>query len=113
MVVYIWYNLGGLILFGPYGDNQEQYKPPIECAKREVREEIGVFIHCLTELFQGEFKFWDTKRKGYFYFVDSVSGTQAINELEKFKGIRLIHNINVVNFSVEFIEITQQLVEYY
>lgn len=37
------------------GGKQELGETPVECAKREIQEEIGLYIHQLTEVFQGDF----------------------------------------------------------
>ncbi|RBP86861.1 8-oxo-dGTP diphosphatase [Cytobacillus firmus] len=83
------------------GGKQEIGETPSECAKREVKEEIGLTVHVLTEVYQGNFFFSDTRWTGYFYFADSVSGVPCMNELKKIKGIRFVNDAGKVNFPDE------------
>lgn len=83
------------------GGKQELGETPVECAKREIQEEIGLSIHQLTEVFQGDFYFGHTKWKGYFYFAESVSGIPSMNEMDKIKGIRFVNSKEKINFPIE------------
>ncbi|WP_235976426.1 NUDIX hydrolase [Niallia circulans] len=83
------------------GGKQELGETPVECAKREIQEEIGLYIHQLTEVFQGDFYFEHTKWKGYFYFAESVSGIPAMNDMDKIKGIRFVNSKEKINFPIE------------
>ncbi|MED3318672.1 NUDIX hydrolase [Bacillus wiedmannii] len=93
------------------GGKQELNETPLECAKREVKEEIGLQVDDLTEIYQGNFCFGDTQWQGYFYFANSVSGIPFINELDKIKEIRFINRFEVIKFPLELTEIIQQMLE--
>jgi 8-oxo-dGTP diphosphatase len=91
------------------GGKQEIGESPLECARREVREEIGLEIYELTELYRGDFNFEGTEWCGYFFFADSVSGVPLINELDKIKEIQFINSFEKVSFPLELSNITQQI----
>ncbi|MDF2038433.1 NUDIX hydrolase [Cytobacillus oceanisediminis] len=91
------------------GGKQEIGESPSECAKREVKEEIGLTVHALTEVHQGNFYFSDIQWTGYFYFADSVSGVPCMNELNKIKGIRFVNAAEKVNFPDELSVIYEEL----
>ncbi|MGL4336964.1 MAG: NUDIX hydrolase [Turicibacter sp.] len=95
-----WYFPGGKMEIG---------ETPLACAIREVKEEIDVDVHHLTEIFQGDFTFEKVKWRGYFYFADSVSGIPTINEVEKIKDLRFINNLNSVDLGVELSNLLNQL----
>jgi 8-oxo-dGTP diphosphatase len=72
------------------GGKQETGETPYECATREVKEEIGINIHKLTEVYQGNFQFQSIRWQGYFYFAESVSGgtlQQAVREIRKSRNV--------------------------
>jgi len=91
------------------GGKQEMGETPMECAKREVEEEIGLHVHKLTEIFQGDFIFGEIKWRGHFYFADCVSGIPMMKEFEKIKGIRFIESFDLVIFPEQLIETIHQL----
>lgn len=91
------------------GGKQELNETPIECAKREVKEEIGLQVEDLTEIYQGSFRFGDIQWQGYFYFANSVSGIPFINELEKIKEIQFTNRYEEINFPLELSEITRKI----
>ncbi|MBN8204062.1 NUDIX hydrolase [Bacillus sp. NTK034] len=91
------------------GGKQELGETPFECAIREVKEEIGLTVHALTEVHQEDFYFSDIKWTGFFYFADSVSGEPCINELNKIKGIRFVSDAGKVNFPDELSVIYEEL----
>jgi 8-oxo-dGTP diphosphatase len=93
------------------GGKQEIDESPSDCAKREVREEIGLEIYNLTELYRGDFNFEGTEWRGYFFFADSVRGVPFINELDKIKEIRFIDSFEKVSFPLEFSDIIQEIFE--
>lgn len=91
------------------GGKQEIGETPVECAIREVKEEIGLDVHKLTEIVHGDFLFDDIQWRGYFYFADSVSGYPFMNEVDKIKEIRFINSFDTVNFPKELIETIHQM----
>lgn len=91
------------------GGKQELGETPLECAKRETKEEIGLNVHKLTEVFQGEFHFGNTEWKGYFYFAESVSGVPSVNEVDKIKGIRFVKSYDKVNFPIELLTVIEKV----
>ncbi|MCM3597576.1 NUDIX hydrolase [Metabacillus idriensis] len=93
------------------GGKKEIGETPFECAKREVIEEIGLHIHNLTEIFQGNYRFEDIQWRGHFYFANCVSGIPSMNELDKIKGIQFINSFDSADFPKELLEITKQLFE--
>lgn len=93
------------------GGKQELGETPLECAKREVKEEIGLDVYDLTEIYNGDFYFGDIQWHGYFYFANSVSGTASINELDKVKGIQFINDLELVTFPSELYQIIYQMFE--
>lgn len=93
------------------GGKQELGEMPFECAIREVKEEIGLIVHKLTEVYQGDFRFETIPWKGYFYFAESVSGVPSMNELNKIKGIRFVSSAEKVDFPLELSEIIELIFE--
>lgn len=91
------------------GGKQELGETPLECAKREIKEEIGLNVHKLTEVYKGEFYFGNTGWKGYFYFADSVRGVPSMNEVDKIKGIRFVNSDDKVNFPIELSEVIEKV----
>ena len=87
------------------GGKLEYGETPIECAVREVKEEIGVQVNKLSVCFQGEFLFGDIKWQGYFYFAEVVKGLPVINELDKIRDIRFVSNLGSVNFAPQLSEV--------
>ncbi|WP_026065203.1 NUDIX hydrolase [Amphibacillus jilinensis] len=83
------------------GGKQELGETPLDCAKREIQEEVGLSVHNLTEVYQGDFYFGDTHWKGYFYFAESVSGVPSMKEMGKIKGIWFVNREDKVNFPME------------
>lgn len=47
-----------------------------------------------------DFYFGHTKWKGYFYFVESVSGIPVMNEMDKIIGIRFVNSKEKINFPI-------------
>ncbi|MGM0867592.1 MAG: NUDIX hydrolase [Bacillota bacterium] len=91
------------------GGKQDLGETPLECAKREIQEEIGLRVHKLTEVYQGEFNFGNTEWKGYFYFAESVSGVPSMNEVEKIKGIWFVNSADKVNFPIELSGVIEKI----
>lgn len=91
------------------GGKQELGETPLDCAKRETQEEIGLNVHRLTEMYQGDFYFGNTLWKGYFYFAESVSGVPSMNEADKIKGIWYVSKDDKVNFPTELTGIIEKL----
>ncbi|TDL82413.1 NUDIX hydrolase [Peribacillus frigoritolerans] len=91
------------------GGKQEAGETPLECAKREVKEEIGIDVSDLIEIYNGFFYFGDIKWHGYFYFANAASGIATVNEIEKIKGIQFIKDLKSVKFHSELSRIMDQL----
>ncbi len=75
------------------GGKQEKGETPKECAIREVEEEVGVHVHALTEIVQGDFRFGEDQWHGHFYVAESVSGIPTMREMDKIRGNRFIHRL--------------------
>lgn len=88
---------------------QEAGETPLECARREVKEEIGIDVGDLIEIYNGSFYFGDIKWQGYFYFANAASGIPIINEVDKIKGIQFISDLKSVKFHSELSRIIEQL----
>jgi 8-oxo-dGTP diphosphatase len=93
------------------GGKKEIDESPLECAIREVREEIGLLINDLTEIHQGDFNFGGTQWRGHFFFANAVNGVPVINELDKIKEIQYIDSFEKVSFPLEILDIIQQIFE--
>lgn len=91
------------------GGKQELGETPVECAKREVQEEIGLRVHKLIEVYQGEFYFGNIQWKGYFYFAESVSGIPSMNEIDKIKGILFVNSNDKVEFPVQLSDVIEKI----
>ncbi|MEK3808082.1 NUDIX hydrolase [Bacillus sp. FSL H8-0547] len=91
------------------GGKQEAGETPLECAKREVKEEIGIDVSDLIEICNGCFYFGDIKWHGYFYFANTASGIPAINEVDKIIGIQFINDLKSVKFHSELSRIIDQM----
>ncbi|KEZ51578.1 NUDIX hydrolase [Metabacillus indicus] len=91
------------------GGKQEAGETPLECARREVKEEIGIDVGDLIEIYNGSFYFGDIKWQGYFYFANAASGIPIINEVDKIKGIQFISDLKSVKFHSELSRIIEQL----
>ncbi|MFV0556467.1 MAG: NUDIX hydrolase [Lactovum sp.] len=81
------------------GGKQEAGESPIDCAIREVHEEIALVVSNLEEIYCDDFMFGDTKWKGHFYFAGVATGIPTLNEPDKIKGLQFIKNLELVNFS--------------
>jgi len=93
------------------GGKQELKETPLECAKREVREEIGLDVRVLTEVYRGTVRFGDVDWDGHFYFAESVSGVPAMLELHKIKGLQFVGHASAVKFPSELTEVVRQAFE--
>lgn len=93
------------------GGKQEAGETPLECAKREVKEEIGIDVSDLIEIYNGSFYFGDIKWHGYFYFAKTASGIPVINEANKINGIQFINDLKSVKFHSELSRIIDQMSE--
>ncbi|WP_026691982.1 NUDIX hydrolase [Peribacillus kribbensis] len=91
------------------GGKKELGEMPLECAKREVKEETGLMVHKLTEVHQGDFYFGTIKWKGYFYFAESVSGVPTMNEADKIKDIRFVNRDHKVDFPIELSGVIEKI----
>lgn len=81
------------------GGKLEKGENPIECAIREVKEEIGIKIEGLVEIFKGECLFDGKVHYGYFFLALNASGIPKMNEMGKIKGVQFIERLRDVNFS--------------
>ena len=80
------------------GSKKEVNEAPVECTIREIQEEIGILVHELIEIFQGDFQFGDKNWRGHFYLASTVSGIPTIMEPEKIKGIKFIRSHSEADF---------------
>ena len=87
------------------GGKMEKNETPMECAIREIKEEINIDIQQLTELVQGDFSFYQTNWKGYFYFAEYAKGVPVVNEPDKILKVDFISNLTEVDFSEELAEV--------
>ena len=93
------------------GGKLEKGETPVQCAIREVKEEIGLQVDQLTEIFQGEFTFGKIKWQGYFYFAEVVVGLPAINELDKIRGILFVPSFDSVKFAPQLSDVIKLMAE--
>ncbi|MFV8829615.1 NUDIX hydrolase [Alkalihalobacterium sp. APHAB7] len=91
------------------GGKLELGEAPIECARREVREEIGVDVDALTEITQGDFYFRDIQWHGHFFLAESISGIPYIREVDKITDLQYIDRFESVNFPLELVEVIEDL----
>ncbi|MCF6137758.1 NUDIX hydrolase [Pseudalkalibacillus berkeleyi] len=83
----------------------------LQCAKREVKEEIGVQVNKLYEIHQGTYWFSGIKWTGHFFIANSVSGIPSLNEMDKIMGIRFIKDYEEVEFPEELLESVKYIFE--
>lgn len=95
------------------GGKQEPGETPMECAKREVQEEVGLNVSDLKEVYQGDFIFGGIQWHGYFYLAKHVEGTPTINELDKIKDIQFIKDDQEVKFDPEITKVIQSTFDQY
>lgn len=81
------------------GGKQELGESAIDCAIREIKEEINLTISDLEEVYCDEFIFGEVKWKGHFYFANTAKGLPTLNEPNKIKGIQFIEKLEYVTFS--------------
>ncbi|HAX73847.1 MAG TPA: NUDIX hydrolase [Firmicutes bacterium] len=87
------------------GGKKEALESPMDCAIREVKEEVDLHIHQLTEFYEGDFVFNDIKWRGHFYFAEVVSGVPKINEVDKIKDLTFIKDLTTVEFSEQLADV--------
>ncbi|MGP4072049.1 NUDIX hydrolase [Piscibacillus sp. B03] len=95
------------------GGKQEPGETPMECAKREVQEEVGLVVSDLKEVYKGDFVFGGIQWRGYFYLAKQIEGTPTINELDKIKDIQFIKDDQEVTFSSEITKVIQSTFDRY
>ena len=81
------------------GGKQELGESALECAIREMKEELAVEITELEEIFTGPLVFDSIVWQGHFYFAKQVQGKVTLNEPNKIKGVQFIKRFEEVNFS--------------
>lgn len=91
------------------GGKLELGETPLECARREVREEVGVDVGALTEIVQGDFYFANIKWCGHFFLADSISGIPYIKEVDKITDLQYIDRFESVNFPLELVVVIRKL----
>lgn len=80
------------------GGKQEDDESPMECAIREVKEELALEISNVEEIFCEKLTFAGTDWLGHIYFVGSAKGKPTLNEPNKIKGVQFISDFDVVQF---------------
>ena len=81
------------------GGKQELGESALECAIREMKEELAVEITELEEIFTGPLVFDSIVWQGHFYFAKQAQGKVTQNEPNKIKGVQFIKRYEEVNFS--------------
>ena len=81
------------------GEKQEIDETAVDCAIREVNEEIALEVSDLEKIYSDVLVFEGVKWKAHFYFAHLAKGKPALNEPNKIKGVQFIEDLNNVNFS--------------
>lgn len=81
------------------GGKQEIWETAVDCAIREVREEIALEISDLEEIYSNKLVFAGEEWEAHFYFADTAKGKPTLNEPNEIKGIQFINDLNNVDFS--------------
>lgn len=81
------------------GGKQEINETPIDCAIRELREELALEISELEEIYHADLVFDDVVWSAHFYFAGVVKGRPTLNEPHKIEGVQFISNLEQVSFS--------------
>lgn len=91
------------------GGKQELGETPMECAKREIQEEVGLSVEQLVEIYQDHFYFDDVQWTGYFYFAEVVSGVLTNNEPYKIKEMRFVNRYEQAKFPPQLDDLAQKI----
>lgn len=81
------------------GGKQEINETPIDCAIRELREELALEISELEEIYHADLVFDDVVWSANFYFAGVVKGRPTLNEPHKIEGVQFISDLEQVSFS--------------
>lgn len=81
------------------GGKQEINETPVDCAIRELREELALEISELEEIYHADLVFDDVVWSAHFYFAGVVKGRPTLNEPHKIEGVQFISDLEQVSFS--------------
>lgn len=81
------------------GGKQEPDEKPVDCAIREVREELSLDISDLEEIYSNDLVFNDEIWGSHFYFANTAKGKPTLNEPNKIEGVQFIDDLTKVEFS--------------
>lgn len=82
------------------GGKQEPNEQPIDCAIREVQEELALEITQLEEIYSGDLTFDQVVWGAHFYFAKVIHGKPTLNEPDKIEGVQFVENVSKVDTSV-------------
>lgn len=94
------------------GGKKEVYETILQCAKREVSEEIGIKVNDLNEIHKGKYVFSGVEWTGHFFLANSACGVPTLNERDKIKGLRFIKDYELVDFPKELLESVKSIFDY-
>lgn len=75
------------------GGKQEINETPVDCAIRELREELALEISELEEIYHADLVFDDVVWSAHFYFAGVVKDRPTLNEPHKIEGVQFISNL--------------------
>ncbi len=81
------------------GGKQEINETPVDCAIRELKEELALEISELEEIYHADLVFDDVVWSAHFYFAGVVKGRPTLNEPHKIEGVQFISDLEQVSFS--------------
>lgn len=81
------------------GGQQEFNEKPVDCAIREVKEELNLEISQLEEIYHADLTFNETVWGAHFYFAHVAQGKPTLNEPNKIIGVQFIADLTMAKFS--------------